>query len=93
MLLSISRRLAEFAELAKQITPIVYKAYQVKEAVTAKQTSDLLMKLGADEAGMSTYYDVYKRGIESSGMATFVATFLGLVFLAATGSILYFNTC
>lgn len=80
-----------FAELAKQITPIVYKAYQVKEAVTAKQTSDQLMKLGADEAGMSTYYDVYKKGLESSGMATFVATFLGLVFLAATGSVLYFK--
>jgi putative ABC transport system permease protein len=81
-----------YSELAEREAPIVYKAYKVADEVSAVETSEQLMKLtGAEQAGMSSYYNVYKEGLEDTGIGTFVAVFLGLVFLAATGSVLYFK--
>jgi putative ABC transport system permease protein len=81
-----------FSELAVLNAPIIYKAYKVAEEMGTVETSEQLMKLaGAEQAGMSSYYNVYKTGLEDTGIGTFVAIFLGLVFLAATGSVLYFK--
>ncbi|PCK71788.1 ABC transporter-like protein [Paenibacillus larvae subsp. larvae B-3650] len=42
---------------------------------------------GEDE----NYYNPYRSGMESMGIMIFVGTFVGLVFLIATGSIIYFK--
>jgi putative ABC transport system permease protein len=39
----------------------------------------------------SSYYSDYKEGIVQNGLALFVGTFLGLVFLICTGSIIFFR--
>lgn len=81
-----------YSELAERTAHIVYKAYKVADEMTAVETSEQLMALtGAEQALMSSYYNVYKKGLEDTGIGTFVAVFLGLVFLAATGSVLYFK--
>ncbi|MER2259502.1 MAG: FtsX-like permease family protein, partial [Priestia megaterium] len=45
------------------------------------------------EAGESrtSYYDVFQAGLMSKGLFIFIGGFLGLVFLMATGSIIYFK--
>lgn len=81
-----------YKELEKQKAPMIYKAYKVKDESTAVEASKKLMLLdGAEQAGLSSYYNVYKMGLEDTGIGTFSAVFLGLVFLAATGSMLYFK--
>ncbi|MDT2285288.1 hypothetical protein P7H17_03115 [Paenibacillus larvae] len=42
---------------------------------------------GEDE----NYYNPYRSGMEDMGIMIFVGTFVGLVFLIATGSIIYFK--
>jgi len=81
-----------FNKIAKQITPLTYKAYKVENEQTSKETSDKLTQL-ADEKGIQvmTFYSVYREGLESGGLNLFILGFLGLVFLAATGSIIYFK--
>lgn len=46
---------------------------------------------GLEHAPMSTYYADYREGLESAGLNIFLLRFLGLVFLAATGSMVYFK--
>ncbi|OPH49285.1 hypothetical protein BC351_37490 [Paenibacillus ferrarius] len=70
---------------------LTYNAYKVKDQQTTKRTSDTLMKLKTDQNGMSSYYYQYRQGIESAGLNIFILGFLGLVFLAATGCIIYFK--
>ncbi|MDQ8733238.1 ABC transporter permease [Paenibacillus sp. LHD-38] len=81
-----------YNDLEKLHDPILYKAYKVKDESSAAEASNKLMRLaGAEQAGLSSYYNVYKMGLEDTGIGTFAAVFLGLVFLAATGSVLYFK--
>ncbi|MOA19965.1 Bacitracin export permease protein BceB [compost metagenome] len=40
---------------------------------------------------MNDFYTEYKKAIQTSGLLIFIAAFLGLAFLASTGSILYFK--
>jgi putative ABC transport system permease protein len=49
------------------------------------------MKLKTDKNAMSTYYYQYRQGLESAGMNIFTLRFLALVFLAATGCMIYFK--
>ncbi|TDL31305.1 ABC transporter permease [Jeotgalibacillus sp. S-D1] len=44
-----------------------------------------------DGDDLATYVDRFKQSLESAGMLIFISGFLGTVFLAATGSILYFK--
>lgn len=39
----------------------------------------------------TSYYDEYARNLSGSGLTTFIGAFLGLVFLTATGSIIFFK--
>lgn len=41
--------------------------------------------------GLYDHYSTYKSGLEGSGIMIFIGTFLGIVFLLATGSIIYFK--
>jgi putative ABC transport system permease protein len=80
-----------FADIAKQVPPITYKVYKVKNQETTKATSQQLIQFNKEGVQMSTFYKSYRDGLESTGFGVFVLTFLGLVFLAATGSMIYFK--
>ncbi len=81
-----------FDQLSKQVKPLIYKVYKVKDEKNTKETSKKLLKLeGAKEAQVITIYKEYKNGLQSAGMDLFLMGFIGLVFLAATGSIIYFK--
>jgi putative ABC transport system permease protein len=80
-----------FNSLASQIPPVVYKVYKVENQETTKASSDQLAKLASEDMQMSAFYTVYREGLENAGLNIFILGFLGLVFLAATGSIIYFK--
>ncbi len=73
------------------IEPVTYKAYKADDQMTSKQVSDALQSLRTDDNAMSTFYYQYRLGMESAGMNIFTLGFLGLVFLAATGCMIYFK--
>lgn len=81
-----------YGDLKDLSSEVLYKAYKVEgESSTAETATELMLLDGAEKAGLTSYYHEYKTGLEDTGIGTFVAVFLGLVFLAATGSILYFK--
>ncbi len=81
-----------FNEVAKQTTSLTYKAFEVKDEKTAMTTSEKVNKLvGKDFRVSSSFYTEYKEGKEGNALMLFILGFLGLVFLAATGSIIYFK--
>ena len=80
-----------FSEIAAHVNPVTIKAYEVADEKTTKDTASQLQSLASEEMHLTTYYDVYREGLESGGLNLFILGFLGLVFLAATGSIIYFK--
>jgi putative ABC transport system permease protein len=52
--------------------------------------SDLTKKL-TKESDMLSFYDHYKDGLKLLGMMGFIGLFIGLLFVTATGSIIYFK--
>lgn len=90
-----------FNEMKGFVTPNIYKAYEVQNENSTKKTSEELIKLNSidesvfkgdkDNSQIFTYYKVYKANLEEASLVLFVVSFLGLVFLTATGSILYFK--
>jgi putative ABC transport system permease protein len=82
----------KFKQLSSVSTPLVYKAYEVvDEQTTAKTSKELSILVGEDFQVSPTYYLEYKEGKEGNALNLFIMGFLGLVFLAATGSIIYFK--
>lgn len=82
---------AMFDSVAKQVNPITYKAYKVEDEKTTKETSDILMILAGEDTQMRTFYQEYKKIKALTGMKIFVVSFLALVLLVATGSVIYFK--
>ncbi|WP_040205696.1 ABC transporter permease [Neobacillus jeddahensis] len=80
-----------YTDIAKQVKPFVYQAYKVKNEKSTIETAKKLEKLLAKDTELSTFYTMYTKELESSGIDIFLLGFLGLVFLAATGSIIYFK--
>jgi putative ABC transport system permease protein len=90
-----------FQKLSTEITPLVYKAYEVEDERNTKATTSKLMSLNdgetnvfgsdKDNTQIFSYYLVYQENLEKSALNMFVVGFLGLIFLAATGSIIYFK--
>lgn len=81
-----------FAEIRKQKAPLTYKVYEVENEKTTKATTEKLNKLvEGDFQVHSSFYTEYKEGKEGNALYLFIFGFLGLVFLAATGSIIYFK--
>jgi putative ABC transport system permease protein len=90
-----------FQEISKEISPLIFKAYEVENEKKTKATSDKLMLFNPgdtnvfsgnkDNTQLYSYYSVYQTNLENSAMNVFVVGFLGLIFLAATGSIIYFK--
>ena len=80
-----------FSEIATQVTPVTIKTYEVADEKTTKDTTVQLQKLVSEDMQLTTFYNIYRKGLESGGLNLFILGFLGLVFLAATGSIIYFK--
>lgn len=81
-----------FAAVSKEIKPLNYIGYKVENEKATKETSEKLSKLiGQDFQVSSSFYSDYKQGKEGNALNLFIFGFLGLVFLAATGSIIYFK--
>ncbi|RKN80575.1 ABC transporter permease [Paenibacillus ginsengarvi] len=80
-----------FGEIARETAPIVFKAYKVDREASMKQSTERLYALDEELRRVPTYYTQYREGLEKAGINLFTLGFLGLVFLAATGSIIYFK--
>lgn len=80
-----------FSEIATQITPVTIKAYEVANEKSTKDTTVQIQKIASEDMQLTTFYNIYRKGLESGGLNLFILGFLGLVFLAATGSIIYFK--
>ncbi|WP_338751422.1 ABC transporter permease [Bacillus sp. FJAT-52991] len=80
-----------FNQLASELKARSIDMYGITNADQAKELTKQLKTVMPEEAAFSSYYEVYAAGLESTGLLIFVGGFLGLVFLAATGSIIYFK--
>ncbi|MGE7945244.1 FtsX-like permease family protein [Lysinibacillus sp. NPDC093688] len=80
-----------FNKMAEHFPLITYKAYEVENEKTTKETSNTLQKLSDENMQLMTYYDKYTSLKAFTGMKTFIVSSLALVLLAATGSIIYFK--
>lgn len=80
-----------FNDIAKQVSPITYKAYKVEDEKTTVETSDMLMKLTGKDTQMHTFHESYKTLKAFTGIKIFIVSSLALILLAATGSVIYFK--
>ncbi|WP_411553836.1 ABC transporter permease [Paenibacillus lautus] len=81
-----------FAKLEKETNKsFSLEAYGISNQDQAKQLTEEIEGVLPESAGFASYYQDYARGMESSGLLIFMGGFLGLVFLTATGSIIYFK--
>lgn len=80
-----------FSKLSEGTDMLNLEAYKVTNEGNAQALTKKVQSLLTEEARFSSFYDVYANGIETTGLFIFVGGFLGLVFLAATGSIIYFK--
>lgn len=80
-----------FAALQPKAQTTTIEAYGISRQDKAKELTGQLQSILPEKAELSSFYDQYARGMESSGLLMFMGGFLGLVFLAATGSIIYFK--
>ncbi|MFS0868465.1 FtsX-like permease family protein [Paenibacillus xylanilyticus] len=65
--------------------------YRILDKGDLALASSLYQKYNPDEHFTTDFYSRYRQMIEISGLLIFIAAFLGLAFLASTGSILYFK--
>lgn len=80
-----------FSKLAAEVRPVSMELYRISKQEKAKQLTEDVEVLLTEEALFSSYYTDFSSVMESTGLMIFMAGFLGLVFLAATGSIIYFK--
>ncbi|MFI8708249.1 ABC transporter permease [Bacillus sp. NPDC077411] len=73
----------------------VVKNINVKNEKDSKSLTEKLVKIMPRESETASvfrdFYTGFKGGMEATGMMMFIGVFLGLVFLLATGSIIYFK--
>nr|WP_240548221.1 ABC transporter permease [Paenibacillus lignilyticus] len=80
-----------FAAMSKASPPITYMVYNVENERKTGTTAKTLLAMAKEDDEMSPFYTPYREGLENGGLNLFILGFLGLVFLAATGSIIYFK--
>ncbi|MDA2157242.1 ABC transporter permease [Bacillus cereus group sp. Bc253] len=79
-----------FYDMSKQQKPYMLQAYKVSDDKNTKKLTKAIQILLKD-IHLISKYGAYKSVVEASGLVIFAGVFLGLVFLAATGSIIYFK--
>ncbi len=80
-----------FQQISEQRPPHHYVGYIAANQKTAKETADALAVIATEESKLSSFYTEYRLGIEDAAFNVFILGFLGMIFLMATGSILYFK--
>lgn len=80
-----------YDNIEAQVSPTRYVGYAVQEQKTTKHTADALAALKTPESNLSSFYSEYRLGIEEAAFNVFILGFLGLVFVMATGSMIYFK--
>ena len=80
-----------FEKLQSKAISNTLEVYSITGQDKAKTLTADMNKILPDEAKFSSFYDTYSKGMEAFGLMMFMGGFLGLVFLAATGSIIYFK--
>jgi putative ABC transport system permease protein len=82
---------ALFSGLEKEIKRENMVLYKITNEDDAEQLTKDIRAIMPDKARFSSFYADYAAGLESTGLMIFMGGFLGLVFLTATGSIIYFK--
>ncbi|GGE76267.1 ABC transporter permease [Priestia taiwanensis] len=69
------------------------EAHRIIKVDNQKESADLTKEMKETLTGVEVidFYSMYREGLEGSGLMIFIGSFLGLVFLLATGSIIYFK--
>jgi len=80
-----------FSKLGDGSNLVNMEAYELTNEDDAKALTKDIDSMLSEEANFSSFYTDYAQGMESTGLLIFMGGFLGLVFLAATGSIIYFK--
>lgn len=80
-----------FSDITKKQEPYILQAYKVSNDKNTKKLTSALQILLPKDINLTSKYNTYKSVVEASGLIIFAGVFLGLVFLAATGSIIYFK--
>ncbi len=80
-----------YRAIERQSPSVDYIGYTVEGQKTTRATSNALAAMATPESKLTSYYAEYRVGIESAALNVFILGFLGLVFLLATGSVLYFK--
>ncbi|MFV0940348.1 FtsX-like permease family protein [Bacillus thuringiensis] len=85
-----------YEQAKKTIGSHTVKNIDVKDERNSKVLTEKLKKVIPEEDAegrgqFSDFYTIFRSGIETSGLMMFSGIFLGLVFLLATGSIIYFK--
>ncbi|MBE9912595.1 ABC transporter permease [Paenibacillus donghaensis] len=80
-----------FGKLQPKAIADTLEIYGITGQDKAKTLTADIEKILPDKAKFSSFYDTYSKGMEAFGLMMFMGGFLGLVFLAATGSIIYFK--
>ncbi|MCM3764596.1 ABC transporter permease [Neobacillus niacini] len=86
-----------YKELKTEITPETLKIYKVANEKNLSKLDGEITEIadpltGRDDGVIySSFYEQYHYGMETYGLMIFIGGFLGLVFLAATGSMIYFK--
>ncbi|MGE8202940.1 FtsX-like permease family protein [Heyndrickxia sp. NPDC080065] len=80
-----------FTKIEKQTKVVNMEVYNITNEDDAKQLTKNIQAIVPEQAAFSSFYADFAAGLESSGLLIFMGGFLGLVFLAATGSIIYFK--
>lgn len=80
-----------FSQLEKKTDPVNMEAYKFSNEESSKVLNEEVQSILPEDAGFSSFYNEYALGMETTGLMIFIGAFLGLVFLAATGSIIYFK--
>ncbi|MGE6366005.1 ABC transporter permease [Bacillus paramycoides] len=80
-----------FSDITKQQEPYILQAYKVSDDKNTKELTKTLQILLPKDINLISKYKAYTGVVEATGLVIFAGVFLGLVFLAATGSIIYFK--
>lgn len=80
-----------FSMLEKGTNLVNMEAYKFTNESQSKITNKEIESMIPDDASFSSFYGDYSLGMETAGLIIFIGAFLGLVFLSATGSIIYFK--
>ncbi|MBW7459056.1 FtsX-like permease family protein [Paenibacillus sepulcri] len=80
-----------YAKLKTKSPATTVEAYGITRQDNAKPLTQELEGILPEKANFTSFYSDYSLGMQSTGLIMFMGGFLGLVFLAATGSIIYFK--